>query len=122
MRNRWLHIYPKDKRTVSTFVFRLIPPRPTFALDKTDEESEIMDRHAQHWKPLAESGEMVIFGPVLDRTGSWGLGVVETDDEEELRAFAWRDPVVATGTAEVELGRMLSGFVRPREGSPVGAE
>ena len=97
-----------------TFVFRLKAPRPTFALDMTDEEREIMGRHAAHWQPYIDSGQMVIFGPVLDTTGSWGLGVLEAEDEEELRAFAAADPVVATGTAEVEIGKMLAGFVRPR--------
>jgi hypothetical protein len=43
----------------------------------------------------------------------WGLGVVEGEDEDELRAFAARDPVVISGTAEREIGRMLAGFVRP---------
>lgn len=99
---------------MSTFVFRLQAPRPTFALDMSDEEREIMARHAEHWQPLVESGQMVIFGPVLDGTGSWGLGVVEADDEEELRAFAAADPVVTTGTGTLEVGKMLAGFVRPR--------
>jgi len=43
-----------------------------------------------------------------------GVGVVESDDEEELRAFAAGDPVVTTGTAHIEIGTMLAGFVRPR--------
>jgi uncharacterized protein YciI len=96
------------------FVFRLKAPRPTFALDMTDEEREIMGRHAAHWQPFIDSGQMVVFGPVLDGTGSWGLGVMEAEDEEELRAFAAGDPVVASGTAELEIGKMLAGFVRPR--------
>jgi uncharacterized protein YciI len=96
-----------------TFVFRLKAPRPTFALDMSDEEREIMGRHAAHWQPYIASGQMVIFGPVLDGTGSCGLGVIEADDEEELRKFAARDPVVTTGTATIEMGRMLQGFVRP---------
>lgn len=99
---------------MSTFVFRLKAPRPTFALDMSDEEREIMARHADHWRPWVESGQMVIFGPVLDSSGSWGLGVVEADDEEELRAFAAHDPVVTTGTGTIEVGKMLAGFVRPR--------
>lgn len=73
-----------------------------------------MGRHAAYWQPLLDSGQMVVFGPVLDPTGSWGLGVVEADDEDELRAFAAGDPVVTTGTAGMELGKMLAGFVRPR--------
>jgi uncharacterized protein len=99
---------------MTTFVFRLKAPRPTFALDMTDEEREIMGRHAAHWQPFIDSGQMVAFGPVLDTTGSWGLGVIETEDEEELRAFTERDPVVVSGTAEIEIGKMLAGFVRPR--------
>jgi uncharacterized protein YciI len=83
-------------------------------------EREIMGRHAAHWQPLIESGQMVVFGPVLDDTGSWGLGVVEADDEAQLRAFAARDPAVTTGTAEIELGKMLSGLVRALERSPDG--
>src|SRR6059058_6434983 len=99
---------------MSTFVFRLRAPRPTFAQDMTDEEREIMGRHAAYWQPYVDSGRMVVFGPVLDGSGSWGLGVVEADDEEELRAFAADDPVVTTGTGTIEVGKMLAGFVRPR--------
>jgi uncharacterized protein len=99
---------------MSTFVFRLIAPRPTFAQDMTDEEREIMGRHAAHWKPFLDSGQMVIFGPVLEPTHSWGLGVVEADGEDELRAFAEADPAVTTGTATVEIGKMPGGYVRPR--------
>jgi uncharacterized protein len=99
---------------MSAFVFRLIAPRPTFALDMTDEEREVMGRHAAHWQPLIDSGQMVVFGPVLEDTGSWGLGVIELEDEDELRAFAAADPAVVTGTATIEIGRMAAGFVRTR--------
>jgi uncharacterized protein YciI len=80
----------------------------------TDEEREVMVRHAAHWQPLIDSGQMVIFGPVLDGTGSWGLGVVESEDEDALRSFAAKDPVVTTRTATVEMGKMLAGFVRQK--------
>ena len=36
------------------------------------------------------------------------------EDEDELRAFAANDPVVTTGTAQIEVGKLLAGFVRPR--------
>jgi uncharacterized protein YciI len=101
---------------MTTFVFRLTAPRPTFALDMSEEEGEIMARHAEHWRPRVESGQMVIFGPVPGASGSWGLGVVEADDEQELRAFAAGDPVVTTGTGTIDVGTMLGGFVRPRAG------
>jgi uncharacterized protein YciI len=97
---------------MSIFVFRLQAPRPTFALDMTDAERDVVGRHAAHWQPLIDSGHMVVFGPVLDGSGSWGLGVVEAEDEDQLRAFAAQDPVVTTHTAAMKMGTMLAGFVR----------
>lgn len=94
-------------------MFRLTGMRPSFALDMTDEERAVMGQHAAYWQPYIASGQMVVFGPILDATGSWGLGVVEADNEDEIIAFAAADPVVTTGTGRVEVGTMLAGFVRP---------
>jgi hypothetical protein len=58
--------------------------------------------------------DMVVFGPVLTDEASYGLAVVETDDEHALRAFAAQDPVVTTGTAAFELGRLAAGYIRAR--------
>ena len=97
-----------------TFVLRLIAPRPNFAQSLTDAEREIMGRHADHWRPYLERGNMVVFGPILTDDDSYGLAVVETDDEQALREFAAQDPVVTTGVAQFELGRMAAGHVRGR--------
>jgi len=97
-----------------TFVLRLIAPRPDFAQTMTDAEREIMSRHAAYWRPYLERGDMVVCGPVLTGDDSYGLAVVETDDEQALRDFAAQDPVVTTGTAAFELGRMAAGYVRGR--------
>ena len=95
-----------------TFVLRLIAPRPNFAQTITDSEREIMGRHAAHWRPYLDRGEMVVFGPILTDEDSYGLAVVETDDEQALLDFAAQDPVVTTGTALFEFGRMAAGHVR----------
>jgi uncharacterized protein len=97
-----------------TFVVRLIAPRPNFAQSLTDAEREIMNRHAAHLRPYLDRGDMVVFGPILTGDDSYGLAVVETDDEQALREFAAQDSVVTTGTAEFELGRMAAGHVRGR--------
>src|SRR5690349_6293127 len=99
-------------RCMPTFVLRLIAPRPNFAQTMTDAEREIMNRHAAHWRPYLERGDMVVFGPILTDDDSYGLAVVETDDEQVLRDFAAQDPIVTTGTAVFELGRMVAGHVR----------
>ena len=97
-----------------TFVLRLIAPRPNFAQTLTESEREIMNSHAAHWRPYLERGDMVVFGPVLTDQDSYGLAVVQTDDEEALREFAAQDPVVTSGTAAFEVGRFAAGHVRER--------
>ncbi len=99
---------------MATFVLRLISPRPNFAQTMTNAEREIMGNHAAHWRPYLERGDMVVFGPILTGDDSYGLAVVETDDEQTLREFASQDPVVTTGTATFEIGRMATGHVRGR--------
>jgi uncharacterized protein YciI len=100
---------------VPVFSLRLKAPRPRFAQTLTDSERQIMGRHAAHWRPYLERGDMVAFGPVLTDDDSYGLAVVETDDEQALRDFAADDPVVTTGTASFEIGRLAdAGFIRPR--------
>src|SRR5947209_19480100 len=99
-------------RLMPTFVLRLIAPRPDFAQTLTDAERAIMNRHAAHWRPYLERGDMVVFGPVLVDEDSYGLAVVETGDEQALREFAAQDPVVRSGTAAFELGRLAAGHVR----------
>jgi uncharacterized protein len=99
---------------MATFVLRLKAPRPQFAQTMTEDEREIMGRHAAHWRPYLDRGDMVVFGPILTDDDSYGLAVVETDDEQALREFAAQDPVVTTGTAMFEFGRMAAGHVRRR--------
>src|ERR1700741_577027 len=101
-------------RCMPTFVLRLIAPRPNFAQTITDAEREIMNRHAAHWRPYLERGDMVAFGPVLTYDDSYGLAVVHTKPEAALPAFAAEDPVITTGPAAYEFGRLHAGPVRAR--------
>ncbi|MDQ4131807.1 MAG: YciI family protein [Actinomycetota bacterium] len=98
--------------TANHFVYRLIPPRPTFAMDMTDAEAAIMSEHAAYWMDFFEQGRVVVFGVVLDREASWGLAVVEADTEDDLRAIASNDPAVRTNMCTFEIGLMPDPSVR----------
>jgi uncharacterized protein YciI len=97
-----------------TYALRLKGKRPAFAQTMTDAEREIMGRHAAHWAPYKERGDLIVFGPVLTEDDSYGLAVVETEDEAALRKHIAADPAVTEGIAAFEFGRMASGTVRPR--------
>jgi uncharacterized protein len=66
--------------------------RPTFHLDMTDAERALMGRHVAYWSEKAQSGHAVVFGPVLDPKGVYGIGVYQVRDEDEFRAYLKDDP------------------------------
>lgn len=95
-------------------VYKLLPPRPTFAFDMTESEQGIMGDHAAYWTGLFEQGFVVVFGVVIEQAGAWGLAVIEARDEDELRAIASRDPAVQSGLCTYEIGVMPLASIRPR--------
>ncbi len=100
--------------TANHFVYRLIPPRPTFAADMNDAEQATMGEHAAYWTDLFERGEVVVYGVVLEREGAWGLAVLEAETEDDVRAIASNDPAVRTNMCTFEIGVMPDPSVRPR--------
>ena len=93
------------------FVYRLFPPRSTFASDMSDGETAVMGEHAAYWTKHFEDGRVVVFGAVLEPAGVWGLAVVEADGIDEVHAIAEHDPAVRTGTCSFEIGAMLPGAI-----------
>ena len=56
LRSRPARPHRAHLNAMATFVFRLLSPRPAFALDTSDEERVIMARHAAHWKRTSTRG------------------------------------------------------------------
>ncbi|WP_433798223.1 YciI family protein [Actinomycetospora sp. CA-084318] len=92
--------------------YRLIAPRPTFAQDMTAEEVAVMAEHAGYWHGLVERGTAVLFGPVADPAGFWGLAVVETDSAEEAERVRDADPAVVRGVCRGEMHPMIDPTLR----------
>ena len=76
------------------FFLKLIAPRPTFAMDMNDAEKKLMQEHSLYWKGRQDKGEVLVFGPVLDPKGPYGMGIISVSDEAGARAFAAGDPVM----------------------------
>jgi uncharacterized protein len=97
------------------FVYKLIPPRPTFDRDMSESEQAIMGRHVAYWQPLVERGTAMVFGPVSDPAGTWGLAVVAAETTEQVRALGDGDPAVASGLARFEVCPMPGAIVAHAE-------
>ena len=97
---------------MSHFVYRLVPPRPTFGPDTmTEQEAATMADHGAYWSTLVDDGTALVFGPVLDPAGTWGLAVVEADDASDVVAIRDRDPAVASGLCTAEILPMAVAIV-----------
>ena len=76
------------------FLYKLIPPRPTFAQDMTDAEAKLMQQHAAYWKSLMDRGLVIVFGPVSDPKGVYGVAVLELEEEADANALGGNDPTI----------------------------
>jgi uncharacterized protein YndB with AHSA1/START domain len=79
------------------FLCRLIPPRPTFQQDMSDAERKVMQEHVAYWTGLCEKGVALVFGPVADPKGGYGVGIIRVGDQDELAELQRKDPTIRAG-------------------------
>jgi uncharacterized protein len=79
------------------FFCKLTPPRPTFMIDMTDGERQLMGQHVAYWSELARAGTAIVFGPVADPQGGYGVAVIQASDEATVRELSTHDPVIKAG-------------------------
>ena len=74
------------------FFLKLIPRRPDFAQTMTEVEKSIMQEHIVYWKNYMNKGMVIVFGPVMDPKGTYGMGIIEADNAEDVKKFTEGDP------------------------------
>jgi uncharacterized protein len=94
---------------VKTFFCKLIGPRLTFPEDMSPAEAQAMQRHAAYWRACMAAGQVVAFGPVADPAGTYGMLILEVEDEAAARSLVDHDPVI-----EVRLGFRFDMHPMPR--------
>lgn len=83
------------------FFLKLVASRPTFATDMNDEERAIMQQHVAYWMELMNQGKVIVFGPVSDPAGAFGMGVIEVASEDEVKNITENDPASKINRYEV---------------------
>jgi uncharacterized protein len=89
-------------------------PRPSFHLDMTPEERSVMQRHVAYWTEKAGQGTAIVFGPVMDPQGVYGMGVYQARDEAEIRRLLEQDP--ANGLLQYEVFPMAGVVIGSGQG------
>ena len=76
------------------FVYRLLPPRPSFPFDMSPEERITMMEHVGYWAALAEQGKALAFGPVADPQAPYGIGIILAENLAEAEKLRDEDPAM----------------------------
>jgi hypothetical protein len=100
-----------DKSEKNRFLYKLIPPRPTFVQDMTEDEMKVMQDHATYWKRLMDDDIAIVFGLVLDPRGPWGIGIVDVVNESDAHALGTNDPAVKEAGLTFEVYAMPASIV-----------
>lgn len=95
------------------FFVRLAGARPDFLPTMTDAERATMGEHGAYWRTKLAEDKVVVFGPVADPKGAWGMGVVKAESEAEVRAMEAADPAVTTLGMHYEILPMLAAVYKP---------
>lgn len=93
------------------YVLKLIPPRPTFATDMTETERAVMMEHVAYWKDLLDKGIVIVYGPVADPKGTYGIGIVGVDDDKQLNTLTSNDPALKLGN-KYDIAPMVRAIMR----------
>lgn len=77
-------------------------------LDMTADEKAIMQKHVAYWTSLLNDGKVIVFGPVSDPKGGYGVGIASVHNEAELKSIVDADP--ANGLNQYEYYPMRAVF------------
>jgi uncharacterized protein YciI len=77
--------------------------RPTFVEDGTKEENRIMGVHFAYLKKLMGEGKVLLAGPSINGAKTFGIIIVEVENEAEARAILEGDPSFQAGIQKGEV-------------------
>ena len=92
------------------YLYRLKPPRADFAQTMSDDEQRIMHAHQAFWRELLAEGRVVVFGPVADPEGVWGMGVLRAPTQVEVNQIGAVDPAVSSGLMTFDVLEIMGGL------------
>jgi uncharacterized protein YciI len=58
----------------------------------SDNERAIMGQHLAYLTGLMNEGTVIVFGPVMDPAGPYGMAIATAESEEQLRTLTAKDP------------------------------
>jgi uncharacterized protein YciI len=60
----------------------------------TEEERRFMQEHVRYWRDLADKLIAILFGPVIDPKGVYGIAIIEASNDNIAFEISENDPVI----------------------------
>jgi uncharacterized protein YciI len=95
--------FAQSAATKQHFLIRVEPVRPGFVESPTKVEEQAMGAHFAYLKKLLADGKVIVAGPSINGPKTFGIMIVEVDNEAEARAIMAGDPAVKAGVQKAEL-------------------
>jgi uncharacterized protein YciI len=73
-----------------------------------------MKKHADYFAGLFAAGKVLLYGPVLSPAGTFGIGILEVENEAQAQEIAENDPSVLSGLNRSEVAPMRVSAARAK--------
>jgi uncharacterized protein len=94
------------------WVYLLRPVRAAMVDAPTEAEGEVLGAHFAYLEELREAGRLIVAGPSVVAGDTFGLVVLEFEQEAEALAAMERDPAVTGGVMTAQLRPLRLSVVR----------
>lgn len=92
---------------MTVYYVYLLKKGPAWSPDSTPEIDALQEAHLANFKRLADTGKLVVNGPLLDSFATSGeirgIGVLKADSMQEARELIGTDPMVKIGRLVFEM-------------------
>jgi uncharacterized protein len=96
-------LMPAQKYEMERYVFGLFRKGPKFTSEDSPERQKIQEGHMANINRMAESGALLVAGPLLDNGDARGILIFKDTPLEDVRKMIDQDPAVQSGRLVVEL-------------------
>jgi uncharacterized protein len=83
-------------------MYLIRPTRLGMLEEATDEEAAVLREHFVYLERLRDDGLVLLAGPSVAGEGTFGIVVLETEEEATARAAMEADPAVSSGVMNAE--------------------
>jgi uncharacterized protein YciI len=99
---------------MSHWIYLLRPVRPAMVDEPTDDERVSLSAHFDRLEQLTAEGTVILAGPSRSDTDTFGLVVLDVEDEDVARSLMESDPAITGGVMTGELRPLRMTFLRDR--------